>query len=216
MGRIDLVLAVNSAGGDDAYRQRHGLHRADLHGARLRAEHHAAVGVKIKGVRPIAGGVTLLGVELVEVIACKLDLGTVKHGEAHADENVLDLVQRLIHRVLVTEADLLAGNGDVKRLKLQTGLKSRRLKLFAGLVYCLLKLCADLVCKLTHNGALLRGELAHLLQNRGQLTLFAEIFNSQRVKIFRTVSGENSLNGAFSELIHEFFHCVSPYHQIIK
>ena len=211
MSSVYLILAVNSAGSNNADGQLHCFHCTHLHGAGLRAEHDAAVFIKIKRIRPVAGGVAFLGVELIEVICCKLDLGAVEHGKAHADEYLLNFVKRLVHRVLVAEPDILARNGDIDRFKLKACLKSGGFELFAGFVNRAFKLCADLVCKLTHNGALLCRELAHLLEYVGKLALFAEILNSQRFKIFGTVSVENCLDGTFSELIHQCFHRVSPY-----
>ena len=42
---------------------------------------------------------------------------------------------------------------------------------------------ADVVCCLTHDGTLLCRELAHRLENAGQLALFAQKADAQRVKL---------------------------------
>ena len=89
---IDLVLAVDAAGGDDADGQGAGLHRVYLHRRGLGAQQDAAVVLEIEGVRPFAGGVAFVDVELGEVVFRLLDLGAVENFKAHAYEDVLDLV----------------------------------------------------------------------------------------------------------------------------
>ena len=129
MGGVHLVLTVDAAGGDDADGQGHGVHGPDLHGGGLGAEHHPAVLIKVEGVGPVTGGVALLGVEAVEVELGQLHLGAVQHGEAHADEDVLELIQGDIHGVPVAHRHGLAGDSDIQRLGLQPGLQRLGLQL---------------------------------------------------------------------------------------
>ena len=182
VGGVHLVLAVDPAGGDDADGQRHGVHGPHLHGGGLAAEHHPAVLVKIEGVRPVAAGVPLAGVEPVEVQLGQLHLGAVQHGEAHADEDVLELVQGDIHGVPVAHRHGLAGNGDVQRLGLQPGLQRLGLQLPALGLQLGLQSGAHLVGQLAHGGPLLGGELAHLLEYGSELALLAQILDPQGVQ----------------------------------
>ena len=65
-------------------------------------------------------------------LTSQLHLRPVQHGEAHADEHFLDLVQRGVHGVAAAHLHGLAGNGHVHRLRLQPQLHSGRLHLFRG------------------------------------------------------------------------------------
>ncbi len=182
VGGVHLVLAVHPAGGDDTDGQLHGVHGPHLHGGGLGAEHHPAVLVEIEGVRPVPGGVPLTGVEPVEIQLGQLHLRPVQHGEAHADEHFLDLVQRGVHGVAAAHLHGLAGNGHVHRLRLQPQLHSGRLHLFRGALKGALQGGAHLVGQLPHGGALLGGQAAHLLEQAGELPLLAQVLHPQLVQ----------------------------------
>ena len=124
----------------------------------------------------------LLGVELVKIVGGQLDLRAVQHGEAHAHENVLDLVQGHIHGMLVAQLSLFAGDGHVHRLRLELQLQRGFLQLLGCGLHGGLHRSADLVGQRAHSGALLGGELAHLLQNSGQFSLLAQVFHPQLVQ----------------------------------
>ena len=183
VGGVHLVLAVHPAGGDDADGQLHGLHGPHLHGRGLAAEHYPAVLVKVEGVRPVPGGVALLGVELVEVVLGQLHLGAVQHGEAHADEDVLQLVQGQVHGVLVAQLGGFSGDGHIHRLGLQARLQGLGLQALALLLNGALQGGAHLVGQLAHGGTLLGGELAHHLQNGGELALLAQVLHPEPVQL---------------------------------
>ena len=125
----------------------------------------------------------LAGVELVKVIGGQLHLGAVQHGEAHADEDLLQLVQGDVHGVPVAQLGGLSGDGHVHRLGLQPLLQGLGLQAPALLLQSGLQGGPDLVGQLAHGGALLRGELAHHLQNGGELPLLAQILHPQGVKL---------------------------------
>ena len=182
MGGVDLVLAVDPAGGDDADGQGHGVHGPHLHGGGLGPEHHPGVPVEVEGVRPVPGGVALLGVEAVEVQLGQLDFGAVQHGEAHAHKDVLDLVQGAVHGVLVALPGRFAGDGDVDGLGLQPGFQGGGGQLLGGGFDGLLQGGADLVGQGPHGGPLLGGQLAHLLEDGGELPLFAQVLHPQLVQ----------------------------------
>ena len=133
-----------------------------------------------------------LGVEAVEVELSQLHLGAVQHGEAHADEDLLDLIQGDIHGVAVALLHGLAGDGDVQGLSLQTVLQGLGFQLLALGLQSLLQGGADLVGQLAHGGALLGGELAHHLQHRGELALLAQVLDAQAVQLG---SGLGALKG---------------------
>ena len=167
MRSVDLILSVDAAGRDHADRQGLALHRTHLHRGGLRAQENAAVLGQIERIRPFAGGVPLGGVKLGEVILGLLDLRAFEDLKAHADEDVLDLVEHDVHRVLVAELRRFAGHGHIERLGLEAHLEHARIERLAALLECCLKLRAYLVCQLAHGRALLRRQAAHLLEDGG-------------------------------------------------
>ena len=116
---VGLILAEHAAGGQHADGRLLLLHDADLHGAGLRAQQDGIVVVKIEGVGAVAGGMALFDVQLREVVGGLLDLRAVDDLIAHADEDLLDLLQHAVHRVLVAHFHGLAGNGDIHGLGLE-------------------------------------------------------------------------------------------------
>ena len=122
-------------------------------------------------------------IQLGEVIVGKLDLRAVEDLEAHGDKNILGLVERLVHRMPVTQLDRGSGDGHVDGLGLQSGLHGLLLQLGADGFDFFLNGGANIVRGLTHDGALLCGQLAHRLQNAGQLALLAEKAHAQRVQL---------------------------------
>ena len=132
-------------------------------------------------------------VQLREVIFRKLDLGAVEYLKAHADEYILELVEDVVHRVLVPHTDILARKRHVDGFALELELHHRGRKLLTALVYRFFDLAPELVCQLPHRGALLSREAAHLAQYRRQLALFAEVPDAHRLKALRAVAIQNFL-----------------------
>ena len=64
----------------------------------------------------------LVGVEPVKIQLSQLDLRAVQHSEAHADKDVLDLIQCDIHGVAVAQAHGLSRDGHIHLLIGQTAL----------------------------------------------------------------------------------------------
>ena len=203
---VHLVLAVDAAGGDHADRQRLALHGAHLHRGGLRAQEDAAVLGQIERVRPLAGGVALAGVELGEVVFGLFDLGAFEDLKAHADEDVLNLVEHDVHRVLVAELRRFSGHGHVERLGLEAHLEHAGVERLAALVDRFLQFGAHLVCQLAHGRALLRRQAAHLLEDGGQLTLFAEVLHTQVFQRGDVVRLQNGGDGSLAQLLQHFFH----------
>ena len=103
----------------------------------------------------------------------------------------------------------LAGEGDVQGLGLEPGFQSGLFQFHALGVKSLFKLGAHCVGKLAHDGTLLCGELAHLLEDGGQLALFAQILHAQSVKRGNVAGRGDGLERLFGELFELFFHVTS-------
>ena len=132
MGGIHLVLAVDPTGRDHADGDAVGLHGADLHGRGLGAQQNGAVFGEIEGVGPLTGGVALVDVQLGEVILRQLHLRAVHNFKAHAHKNVLDLVQHVVHGVLVAQVHRFPGQSHVQSLVFQLLLSSEIFLVDAG------------------------------------------------------------------------------------
>ena len=145
-------------------------------------------------------------VELGEVVVGKLDLRAVKDLEAHGDEDILGLVERLVHRVPVAQLHGRAGDGHVDGLGLEPGLERFLLELRADRLDLFLDGGADVVCDLTHDRALFRGQLAHHLQNARQLALLAEEPHAQRVQLTGVLDAVQSAERFLPDLFQLFFH----------
>ena len=153
----------------------------------------------------------LLDVELREVVLGKLDLAVFENFKAHTDEDILDLVEHLIHRVLHADLLLLAGDRDVHGLGLELelhGLVGELLRLFLDVRF---ELGAHVVCQLPDHGALFGAELAHLLQNGGQLTLFAKVADTQRFEVLRLAGVGDRVKRRLADRFQLLFHIISPF-----
>ena len=99
----------------------------------------------------------LLSIESVKIVLGQLHLRAVQHSKAHADEDVLDLIQGDIHGMAVTGLVGLAGDGHIQGLSGQTVLQGLCLQLLTTALQGLLQGGTDLVGQLTHSGTLLGG-----------------------------------------------------------
>ena len=152
----------------------------------------------------------LPGVEAIEVQLRQFHLGAVHDGKAHADEDVLQLVQGNVHGMLMAQGHRLAGDGHVQSLIPQAALQSSGLQLFGAGLQGVLQGGADIIGQLAHDGALLRGELAHHFQHAGKLALFAQVFDPQGVQprgVRRALKGGEGLG---TDLCQLFFHVKTP------
>ena len=96
------VEAIDAPRRDDADRRLLRHHRADLHGARVRAQHLDGVvvalfarGLHVEGVVLLPGRMLGRDVELGEVEIVGLDVGAFGNGEAHVAEDLGHLVPHL-------------------------------------------------------------------------------------------------------------------------
>ncbi len=163
VSRVGLVLAEHPAGGKHTQRGLVLFHVADLHGAGLGAQQDAVVVGEVEGIGAVAGGMAFLDVQPGEVVVRQLHLGAVHHLIAKTYKDVLDGLQHLVHGVLMADGHGLAGDGHVDGLGSQLGFQGGGVDVGLPLFQLLLDACPDGVRQLTHDGALLGGEPAHLL-----------------------------------------------------
>ena len=123
-----------------------------------------------------------------------------------ADEYINDFVEHGVHNVLLAERDLLAGHRHVERFGAELCLLQTRGERALAAFDLVFQLAADLVRKLADHGTLLGGELAHLFQNGGQLTLFAEIPDAQRFERIHVHGFFDRLAGRFPQAFQHFLH----------
>src|SRR3954471_14906045 len=177
VGRV-AVAAVRAAGDDDVQRRRMGLHRADLHRRRVRAQDD--VGRDVERVRVVAAWIRQVVVERVEVVVDEVDLGALDAREAEAEEDVLDLAPGLGDEVEPTDRLWrLAGEGDVDAVAGEAGVELAGLELFRAVLDERLEGLARLVGGLADRAALLGRELGDAAQEVRQLGLAAEIADAE-------------------------------------
>ena len=162
------VAPIDLAEADDVHGRPLLLHDAHLHGRRVGAQQHAAVGVHdglghglalLHHPEGVVGGARRMArrrVERREVVVVELDLGALGDTVAEADEDVLDLAHRLGDEVLVTGGEGLTGQRDVEALVGQRGGERFALQLRLALLHERLELAADHVAALAQQRALLR------------------------------------------------------------
>ena len=124
------VAAVDAARRDDADRRLLRHHGADLHRARVRAQHQPrAVGLRreIEGVVLLPRGVLGRDVELGEVEVVGLDVRPFGDGEAHVGEDLDDLVEHLADGMDAAAGERAEPHGqrDVGLLGLRAGRRAR-------------------------------------------------------------------------------------------
>ena len=145
-------------------------------------------------------------VQQLEVVVVELHLGALDHLVAHAHEHVHHLFQGDVHRVQRTGAALGAGQGDVDGLRRQPrGLLLLGQRLFPGLQLGLQR-GADLVDHLAHLRPLLRGQLAHAAQQRGQLALLAQRGHADLLQRAGGAGFFDVLHHALAHLTKHLFH----------
>ena len=180
VGRVHLVGAVNAAGADDADGRLAGQHGAGLHGAGMGAQHDIVV--HVEGILRVPGGMVLGQVHQLEVIVIQLHLGAFHHFEAQTGEAVDQLVHHQRDGMGAAHLHGAAGFGHVDGLRLQGGFPLQLLQGLLTLVHALGQPLTGLVDLRAHLGPLLRGQLAHALEQLGQGALFAQHFDAQRVQ----------------------------------
>ena len=89
---VCCVPAINAARHDDAHRRRRLFHHANLNRGSVRAQERPLAGVEEKCVLRVASGVVGRGVERVEAVVFRLNLGAIGHGEADFAEAAHDVL----------------------------------------------------------------------------------------------------------------------------
>src|SRR3954454_9608570 len=168
------VAPVRAARDDDVERRRVGLHRADLHRRRVRAQDD--VGRDVERVGVVAARVRRVVVERVEVVVDEVDLGALHAREAEAQEDVLDLAPRLGDEVQAADRlRRLAGQRDVDAVLREAGIELGCPQLGRALLDELLERLARLVGGAPDDAALLGRELGDAPEEVRQLGLAAEV-----------------------------------------
>ena len=206
VGGVGLVLAEHTAGSQHAQGGLVLLHVADLHGAGLGAQQNGIVVGEVEGVGAVTAGVALLDVQAGEVVAGQLHLGAVHHLIAQAHEDLLDLLEHHVHGVLMAQLHGIAGDGDIDGLGGQFCLQNGGIDGGLALLELVFDLGTDGVGQLAHDGALLGAELAHHLQDGGQLALLAKPLDALLIQSRRSLGGLQSLQRAELDCFQLLFH----------
>ena len=132
--------------------------------------------------------------------------------EAHAQKDLLELVQHLLKRVPTALHRAPARQGDVDALGGEALLQQPGRQFFAPLADLGVDGGPHLVGKGAYLWALLCGEAAHLLEDRGHLALFAEEPHPQFFQRgFAVRLGEQ-----FFRALADFFQCFSHLRTHLK
>ena len=106
----------------------------------------------------------------------------------------------------VADAHRGAGDGHVHRLRFQPAVQGGGLKLPLAALQRPGQGLPDLVGQLPHDGPLLGGELAHLLEQSGEGPFFSKIFDPKGVQLLgvsgRLQRGQSFLADLFQCLLH--------------
>ena len=208
VGCVNGVRTVNTARRNNADRRLALFHRADLHRRGLRAEHNIIR--NIEGILRVACRMILRDVQRLEVVVIQLNLRTLSDREAQTEENLLELVEHDVQRMLLADDNVLTRQGNVDSLRLQLLLECSLLDQLLLLVNDGFDLRTNVVDQLTNNRTLLCGNVLHALEQRGQLTLFAEELDAGLVQRARILRGSELLLRGLQNALQLFFHTNSP------
>ena len=158
---VHRVGAVNAARADDADGRLLLFHRANLHGAGLRAQQH--VFGEIERILGVPGRVALGHIEHFKIVVVQLHLGAGNDVEAHAQKNFLQLAQHLLERVALALRGRFARQRYVDFLRGQARGERRAFQLFGAARDIGCDGLAHLVGQRADDGPFLGGKPAHLL-----------------------------------------------------
>ena len=208
VGCVNGVRTVNTARRDNTDRRLALFHRADLHRGCLGTQNDIVR--DIEGVLRVARRMILRDVQRLEVVVVELDLRAFRDREAKTEENLLELVEHDVQRMLLADDNVLTRQGNVDGLRLQLLLERSLLDQLLLLVNDGFDLRTNVVDQLTNNRTLLCGNVLHALEQRGQLTLFAEELNAGLVQRARILRGSELLLRGLQNALQLFFHTNSP------
>ena len=152
----------------------------------------------------------LRNVQRLKVVVIQLNLRTLSDREAQTEENLLELIEHDVQRMLFADDNVLTRQGNVDGLSLQLLLERSLLDQLLLLVNDGFDLRTNVVDQLTNNRTLLCGNVLHALEQRGQLTLFAEELNAGLVQRARILRGSELLLRGLQNALQLFFHTNSP------
>ena len=203
VGCIGGVGAERAPRSDDVDRRLLVLHGADLHRRGVAAKHHflGLAEVHEDGVEAAAGGMPVGDVERLEVVPGGLDLGTFRHGEAHADEHVFETVAGLGDQVGVTAAELTANLGEVEPLVFELSGAGCGLELGAASGEGRLDADTGLVDGLPGLGALVGLEGAELLLGQVDGRLLAQVVALACAQLVERGHGRNRSLGFGDQIV---------------
>ena len=123
-------------------------------------------------------------IERGEVVVVQLDLGSLHHPVAEADEDVLDLALGSDQRVLCPDRNGRSpGQRDVDRTLRQLGAQLAGVELGGPRLEQSLQLAACLVAGLAHRTPLLLGEVGDAAQDLGELGLPAQEADTELLQL---------------------------------
>ena len=132
---------------------------------------------------------------LVKLYSRQFHLRAVHYLKAHADKDILYLVQHIVHWVLMTQMHLFPRHGHVQSLIPEFLFHHCGAELSFALLNDVFNIASQLVCQLAHGGTFFGGEAAHLAEDGGELALFTQILDSQSLQALSAVRFKDSLDG---------------------
>ena len=208
VGSVNSVRAVNAARRNDADRRLALFHRADLHRGCLGTQNDIVR--DIEGVLRVARRMILRDVQRLEVVVVELDLRAFRDREAKTEENLLELVEDDVQRMLLANHDLVARKGNVNGLSSELFFERRLLEQLFLLVDDGLDLSANVVDELADNRALLRSNVLHTLEQSGQLALLTEELDTRFIEGACIRCRSKLLLRGLQNALQLFFHINSP------
>ena len=198
--RINFVTAIRSTRRDDAHGRGCFFHRANLHGARVRAQ-QTAIG-EIESILLVARGVVGGRVQRVEAMPLGLDVRPVGERETHPAENCRRAIQKLRNRMQrsfsskrsrsARQRHIHAGERSLVRIREQRG-------------FACIERGGDDVAHIIEQFAdarfVLFGKILHPLAERRESALLAEKFHTREIERGFIGGGCNCGDGFVAELV---------------
>ena len=152
----------------------------------------------------------LRDVQRHEVVVVELDLRAFCDREAQTEENLLELVEDDVQRMLFADHDLVARKGNVNGLGFELLFERCLLEQLFLLVDDGLDLSANVVDELADDRALLRSNVLHTLEQSGQLALLAEELDTRFIEGACIRCRSKLLLRGLQNALQLFFHINSP------
>ena len=177
MGRIDRITAVDPTWRHDPHRWGVGLEVADLHRRGVGAQESAIL--QIEGVLHIPRRVVRRNVEGGEVVVVGFDFRALRNPIAQAGKNIDDFFGCADQWMAVSGRHEAGWSGHIDRFAGDLGRHRRRFKRAKSPGQQGLHLLLEHVGPLTHQGALVAGQLAHGSQYSRKPPFLAEKAHAQ-------------------------------------